>query len=98
MAGEKITARKMKAGGKQIIKKRVKKFQRHQSDQFMRVPVRVFPAELVPCSSCGAVVFWMHGELDRHAAVVVPASCTWIRGLARRGAAAAAWLDLRRRH
>ena len=49
MAGEKITARKSKAGGKQIIKKRVKKFQRHQSDQFMRVPVRVFHLTFFLC-------------------------------------------------
>ena len=40
MAGERVTARKRKAGGKTIIKKVTKKFARHQSDQFMRVPVR----------------------------------------------------------
>ena len=40
MAGEKVTATKRKAGGKVVIKKRAKKFRRHQSDQFMRVPVR----------------------------------------------------------
>ena len=44
MAGERVTARKRKAGGKVVIKKRLKKFARHQSDQFMRVPVRQPPA------------------------------------------------------
>ena len=44
MAGERVTARKRKAGGKVVIKKRTKKFARHQSDQFMRVPVRQPPA------------------------------------------------------
>jgi len=44
MAGERVTARKRKAGGKVVIKKRMKKFARHQSDQFMRVPVRQPPA------------------------------------------------------
>ena len=43
MAGERVTARKRKAGGKVVIKKRTKKFARHQSDQFMRVPVRQPP-------------------------------------------------------
>ena len=44
MAGEKVTASKRKAGGKVVIKKRAKKFARHQSDQFMRVPVRAPPS------------------------------------------------------
>jgi ribosomal protein L32E len=46
MAGEKVTATKRKAGGKVVIKKRTKKFRRHQSDQFMRVPVRAPPRVL----------------------------------------------------
>ena len=46
MAGEKVTATKRMAGGKQVIKKRTKKFRRHQSDQFMRVPVRAPPRVL----------------------------------------------------
>ena len=40
MAGERVTARKRKAGGKVIVKKVTKKFARHQSDEFIRVPVR----------------------------------------------------------
>ena len=35
MAGERVTARKRKAGGKAIVKKVTKKFARHQSDEFM---------------------------------------------------------------
>ena len=38
MASEKVTAHTRKAGGKRIVKKRLKKFRRHQSDQFKRVP------------------------------------------------------------
>ena len=57
MAGERVTATKRKAGGKQVIKKRAKKFRRHQSDQFMRVPVRaptsILRRVLLHALSCG---------------------------------------------
>ena len=42
---EKVTATKRNARGKTIIKKRVKKFRRHQSDQFIRVPVSPTPTQ-----------------------------------------------------
>jgi hypothetical protein len=61
MAGEKVTATKRMAGGKQVIKKRTKKFRRHQSDQFMRVPVRV-PTELQPSA---AALLAMHRAATR---------------------------------
>jgi hypothetical protein len=44
MAGERVKQRSRKAGGVKIVKKKANKFARHQSDQFMRVPVRTAAA------------------------------------------------------
>jgi hypothetical protein len=49
---EKVTATKRNARGKTIIKKRVKKFRRHQSDQFIRVPVSPTPGPICLPASC----------------------------------------------
>ena len=52
---EKVTATKRNARGKTIIKKRVKKFRRHQSDQFIRVPVSPTPNPIcLPCKTRSA--------------------------------------------
>ena len=53
---EKVTATKRNARGKTIIKKRVKKFRRHQSDQFIRVPVSPTPNPIcLPCRTCSSL-------------------------------------------
>jgi hypothetical protein len=59
---EKVTATKRNARGKTIIKKRVKKFRRHQSDQFIRVPVSpCLPSPIclpAPCKTRADMVVW----------------------------------------
>ena len=59
---EKVTATKRNARGKTIIKKRVKKFRRHQSDQFIRVPVSPTPSPIcLPASCAKPWLRWLFG-------------------------------------
>jgi hypothetical protein len=79
MAGEKVTATKRKAGGKQVIKKRAKKFRRHQSDQFMRVPVRAPPRALC-CRGLSQSVLSIERASERAAAAAAAAGAARLLG------------------